>query len=94
VSGGSWEREVCLRSAAFALTRWVGALPCYDSGRFAIVAAVLGGLWWFYLRRDWQERVFGDTVAHASEHPVRLRRQNRELAHVNGNNNIAGVNLG
>ena len=27
MSGGSWEREGCLRSAAFALTRRVGALP-------------------------------------------------------------------
>jgi hypothetical protein len=64
------------------------------SKRFAIVAAVLGGLWWFYLRREWQARVFGNAVAHASEHPVRLRRQNRELAYVNGNNNITGVDLG
>ncbi len=64
------------------------------SGRFAIVAAVLGGLWWFYLPREWQARVFGDAVAHASQHPVRLRHQNRELAHVNGNNNITGVDLG
>ncbi len=65
-----------------------------DSGRFAIVAAVFGGLWWFYLRREWQARVFGDTVACASEHPVRLRHQNHELVHVNGNNNITGDDLG
>ena len=65
-----------------------------DSGRFAIVAAVLGGLWWFYLRREWQARVFGNAVTCASEHPVRLRCQNRELVHVNGNNNIMGVDLG
>ena len=47
-----------------------------------------------YLRREWQARVFGDTVARASEHPVQLRRQNCELAHVNGNNNITVVDLG
>jgi len=51
----------------------------------------LGGLWWFYLRREWQARVFGDAVAHAIQHPMQLRRQNRELAHVTGNNNIMGV---
>jgi hypothetical protein len=71
-----------------------GGTSADDSGRFAIVAAVLGGLWWFYLRREWQARVFGDAVARASEHPVRLRRQNRKLAHVNGNNNITGIDLG
>ncbi len=65
-----------------------------DSGRFSIVAAVLGGLWWFYLRRERQARVFGDAVARASEHPVQMRRQNHELAHVNGNNKITGVDLG
>jgi len=54
----------------------------------------LGDLWWFYLPREWQARVFGDAVARASQHPMRLRRQNRELAHVNGNNNITGVDLG
>jgi hypothetical protein len=57
-----------------------GGTSADDSGRFAIVAAVLGGLWWFYLRREWQARIFGDTVSHASEHPVRLRCQNREHA--------------
>ena len=65
-----------------------------DSGRFAVVAAVLGGLWWFYLRQEWQARVFGDAVARASEHPVQLHCQNCKLAHVNGNNNITGVDLG
>ena len=30
----------------------------------------------------------------SGKHPVRLRCQNRELAHVNGNNNITGVDLG
>jgi len=53
----------------------------------------LGGLWWSYLPREWQARVFGDAVACASQQ-LRLRRQNRELAHVNGNNNITGVDLG
>ena len=57
-----------------------GGTSADDSGRFAIVAAVLGGLWWFYLRREWQARVFGDAVARASEHPVRLHHQNREHA--------------
>ena len=71
-----------------------GGTSADDSGRFAIVAAVLGGLWWFYLRREWQARVFGNAVARASEHPMRLCRQNCELAHVNGNNNITGVDLG
>jgi hypothetical protein len=71
-----------------------GGTSADDSGRFAIVAAVLGGLWWFYLHQEWQARVFGDAVAHESEHPVRLHCQNRELAHVNGNNNITGVDLG
>jgi hypothetical protein len=47
-----------------------------------------------YLCREWQARVFGDADACASEHPVRLRCQNRELAHLNGNNNITGVDLG
>jgi len=54
----------------------------------------LGGLWWFYLPREWQARVFGDAVALASQHPVQLHRQNCELAHVNGTNNITGVDLG
>ena len=71
-----------------------GGTSADDSGRFAIVAAVLGGLWWFYLCREWQARVFGNAVARTSEHPMRLCRQNRELAHVNGNNNITGVDLG
>jgi len=64
------------------------------SGRFAIVVAVLGGLWWFYLPREWQARVLGNAVACSSQHPVRLCRQNRKLAHLNGNNNITGVDLG
>jgi hypothetical protein len=71
-----------------------GGTSADDSGRFAIVTTVLGGLWWFYLCQEWQARVFGNAVARASEHPVRLHRQNRELAHVNGNNNITGVDLG
>jgi len=54
----------------------------------------LGGLWWFYLPQEWQARIFGDAVACASQHPVRLHHQNHELAHVNGNNNITGVDLG
>jgi hypothetical protein len=85
--GVSLVRRVCPHASR-------GGTSADDSGRFAIVAAVLGGLWWFYLCREWQARVFGDAVARASEHPVQLRRQNRKLAHVNGNNNITGVNLG
>jgi len=44
--------------------------------------------------REWQARIFGNAVARASQHPMRLHRQNRELAHINGNNNITGVDLG
>jgi hypothetical protein len=65
-----------------------------DSRRFAIVTAVLGGLRWFYLCQKWQAHVFGNAVARASEHPMQLHCQNCKLAHVNGNNNITGVNLG
>jgi len=43
---------------------------------------------------EWQARIFGNAVARASQHPVQMRRQNRKLAHVNGNNNITGVDLG
>ncbi len=85
--GVSLVRRVCPHASR-------GGTFADDSRRFAIVAAVLGGLWWFYLRREWQAHVFGNAVARASEHPVQLRRQNRELAHVDGNNNITGVDLG
>jgi len=38
VSGGSWEREGCLWSAAFALMRRVGDTTCHDDGNCIIVA--------------------------------------------------------
>ncbi len=58
MSGGSWEREgvsLVRRVCPHALR---GGTSADDSGRFAIIAAVLGGLWWSYLCREWQARVF------------------------------------
>ena len=38
MSGGSWEREGCLWSAAFALMRRVGDTTCHEDGNCIIVA--------------------------------------------------------
>jgi hypothetical protein len=92
--GGLWGRTGVLGWWGKYLTHCVRSVPLMTAEDLPSSPPFLGGLWWFYLRREWQARVFGNAVARASEHPVQLGCQNRELAHVNGNNNITGVDFG
>ncbi len=79
VSGGLRRQTCVLVGRGENLTRRVGTLLLMTAEEF-IVAVFLCCLRYFFLRGEWQTHDSGFAVAHTSDIPLQLRRQNRELA--------------
>ena len=80
MSGGLWRQTGVLVGRGGEPHSSRGDTSADDSGRIAIVAVFLCCRRYFFLRGEWQTHDSGFTVARTSDIPLRLRRQNHELA--------------